>query len=129
MAERAHYSKTYGINRESEITLLDPFDVTEQVPQDVMHVLLEGVVPIEIGLLLRQAVVEDEAITLAVVNQKIASFPYSYFESDTKPSTIPQSSVQNGDLTGKQTGKKVNCYSNHLLQYYYIYSLLMQHHK
>ena len=81
--------------------------MTEQVPQDMMHVLLEGVVPIEIGLLLKHAVLEDEAITLEAVNQKIASFSYSYFESDTKPSAITQLSVHDGDLTGKQNGK--NC--------------------
>ena len=45
-AERQYYSKVYGINRSSAISHLDHFDITKQLPQDVMHVLLEGVVPL-----------------------------------------------------------------------------------
>ena len=74
------------------------------MPVDVMHILLEGVVPIQIGLLLKQVVLQDELISLNEINRKLASFPYSYFEVDTKPSTITISSVQDGDLTGKQIG-------------------------
>lgn len=45
-SERDHYSLCYGVNRESKLALLEPFDVTKQLPQDVMHVLLEGIAPI-----------------------------------------------------------------------------------
>jgi len=38
-AERQYYSKVYGINKSSALPHLEHFDITEQLPQDVMHVL------------------------------------------------------------------------------------------
>lgn len=42
-AERQHYSKVYGVNRRSILCDLPSFNVTQQLPQDLMHVLFEGV--------------------------------------------------------------------------------------
>ena len=39
-SEKSHYSKVYGINRSS---ILHELAVTKDLPQDLMHVLLEGV--------------------------------------------------------------------------------------
>ena len=36
-SERRHYSKVYGINRSSVLVELRDFDVTENLPQDLMH--------------------------------------------------------------------------------------------
>ena len=52
-------SKVYGINRSSALSHLEHFNVTEQLPQDVMHVLLEGVVPLNTGLFLHHMIVEE----------------------------------------------------------------------
>ncbi len=106
-AERQHYSKTYGVNRTSSLTLLEPFDVTEQLPEDVMHVLLEGVVPVHIGLFLKEVLftAPRPGLRLEWLNSRIRSFPYAYFEVDKKPTAIPASAVQEGDLTSKQSGK------------------------
>jgi len=38
-AERQYYSKVYCINKSSALPHLEHFDITEQLPQDVMHVL------------------------------------------------------------------------------------------
>jgi hypothetical protein len=51
-AEKSHFSKMYGINRRSCLVDLLHFDVTKQLPQDVMHVLFEGVFPLIMELLL-----------------------------------------------------------------------------
>ena len=45
-AERVHFSKVYGINRTSVLCTLPYFDITQQLPQDLMHVLLEGIFPL-----------------------------------------------------------------------------------
>ena len=103
-AERQYYSKVYGINRASAISHLDHFDLTEQLPQDVMQVLLEGVVPLNTGLFLHHVIVEEGHISLDAVNHKLRSFPYGYFESDKKPPALSLAAIQAGDLTGKQTG-------------------------
>ena len=63
-SERDHYSLCYGINRESKLASLEPFDITKQLPQDVMHVLLEGIAPIHLGLLLKNILVDNPVCTL-----------------------------------------------------------------
>jgi hypothetical protein len=40
-SERSHFSKVYGINRLS---------ILNQLPEDVMHVILEGVFPLHLEL-------------------------------------------------------------------------------
>ena len=69
-----------------------------------MHVLLEGVVPLHIGLFLKKVTGLGLA-QLSSLNSAVQSFSYGYFEIDTKPIPISQDSVNNGDLTGKQSGK------------------------
>ena len=43
---------TYGINKRSAFCSLPKFDITKQLPQDIMHSLLEGNVQYEIRLML-----------------------------------------------------------------------------
>jgi len=47
-----HYSKVYGINRTSILFNLPDFDLTQQLPQDLMQVLLEGIFPLRMEQLL-----------------------------------------------------------------------------
>ena len=54
-AERVHFSMVYGVNRNSMLCELPQFDVTTQRPQDLMHLLFEGVFPLHMGLLLDRA--------------------------------------------------------------------------
>jgi len=51
-SERVHYSKVYGINRTSILFDLPDFDLTQQLPQDLMRVLLEGIFPVHMEQLL-----------------------------------------------------------------------------
>jgi len=44
-SEREHYSTTYGVNRRSSLCGVQYFIVTEQLPQDLMHLLFEGLFP------------------------------------------------------------------------------------
>ena len=46
-----YWKKYYGVNRRS--SLMDIIDVTEDLPQDMMHILIEGPLHILIRLLLR----------------------------------------------------------------------------
>ena len=103
-SERDHYSLCYGINRESKLSLLEHFDITKQLPQDVMHVLLEGVAPIHLGLLLKNILVDNPVCSLKQFNDKIRVYPYQYHETAQKPSPITDSALVKGDLSGKQTG-------------------------
>lgn len=47
-------STTYGINNQSVLNSIPNFHVANgQMPQDIMHILFEGVVPFEIKLMLQ----------------------------------------------------------------------------
>lgn len=74
-SEREHFSKVYGINRRSLLSGLTHFDVMKQLPQDMMHVLFEGIFHFHIHLLL-----ENINVTLSEVNSKLIRYPYAYFE-------------------------------------------------
>lgn len=45
-------SITYGIRCRSALNRINDFHVVDHLPQDIMHVLFEGVVPYELSLLL-----------------------------------------------------------------------------
>ena len=81
-------STTYGINHKSCLNDLDNFHVINQLPQDVMHVLLEGVIPYELSLMLYNFVTEEKYFTLDLLNDRIAYFSYTSQESKDKPSPI-----------------------------------------
>lgn len=96
-SEPVHYSKVYGINRTSILCDLPDFDVTQQLPQDLMHVLLEGIFPPHMEQLLDYVVQTLSVVTLADINSRLMTFPYVYFEE--KPAPL------NGlELEGSQSG-------------------------
>lgn len=47
---------TYGINRQSTFIDFPGFNLIEQMPQDIMHVILKGVAPMEIKCVLKYLV-------------------------------------------------------------------------
>lgn len=111
-SERTHYSTTYGINRWSSLAKLEPFNVVEQLPEDVMHILLEGVCMKQTIVLLNHLILERRLMSLSQLNIKLASYPYQYFETD-KPATISALSLRTCELAGKQSGKncmRIYCY-------------------
>ena len=83
-SERDHYSKVYGVNRTSILCELPHLDVTH-LPQDLMHVLLEGVFHIHVNEILIYLVDRISFMTLADINRQIMAHPYAYFE---KPVTL-----------------------------------------
>lgn len=97
-------SVTYEINYKSTLNKLDYFYAGNgQLPQDVMHILLEGVLPYTIKAILQSFVCEKCFFTIEILNQRILSFRYSRSESKNKPSQI-SSSVSTDDGTISQSG-------------------------
>ena len=95
-SERSHYSKVYGINRPTVLMELPNFDVVQQLPQDIMHVLLEGVFPLHMEELLCY-ITDSSILTIDQINSRIMAFPYAYFNE--KPSPLNGTSLQ-----GNQSG-------------------------
>ena len=81
-------STTYGINYSSPLNDIDDFHVVDQLPQDIMHILLEGVIPYEVSLMLIYFVVDKKFLTSIQLNNRIESFAYSTLEGKDKPSPI-----------------------------------------
>lgn len=97
-------SVTYGINYKSVLNNLDDFDVCNgQLPQDMMHILLEGAIPYTVKAMLQSFVCEKGFFTLDYINQKLLSFKFSRSESRNKPSQI-SSNILNNDGNIHQSG-------------------------
>lgn len=95
-SEKKHFSKVYGINRSTILLELPYFDVTQQLPQDLMHVLLEGIFPLHIEQILRY-IIDSSILTISQINSRLLAYPYAYFE--TKPSPLKEA-----DIHGSQSG-------------------------
>lgn len=79
-------SITYGINKASPLNKFENFHVANgQLPQDIMHVIYEGVLPLNIQLMLNKFIREDHFFTLDTLNSRIKSFPYGRYEAKNKP--------------------------------------------
>lgn len=78
---------TYGINYQSPLNKIDGFHAASgQMPQDIMHVLFEGVLHMEIRLMLKCFIYEECFFALDTLNLRIENFAYGRTESRSKPS-------------------------------------------
>ena len=97
-------SITYGINCKSALNKLDDFDVCDgQLPQDMMHVLLESVVPYTIKAMLQSFINQKCLFTIDFVNQKLSTLKFSRSECRNKPSQLSSNILHDGNLN--QSGK------------------------
>ena len=85
-------SVTYGLLYASPLNEIDHFHVIGQLPQDIMHVLLEGVIPHELTVMLRDFVIDKKYLTPTQLNDRIACFSFTRHEAKDKPSPIAFSS-------------------------------------
>ena len=101
VSEKSHYSKVYGINRKSVLMEMPEFDVTQHLPQDIMHVLLEGIFPLHMEQFVDYIVNQAHLLTLDQINSRVMAFPYSYFSE--RPSPLQDEII----FQGKQSGNKI----------------------
>lgn len=93
---RCDLCTTYGINKRSALCNLPDFDVTKQLPQDVMHTLLEGTVQYEVRLILLYFI-QTGKLTLLQLNGAINNHNYGYSEQSDKPGPIRESVFQTAE--------------------------------
>ena len=77
----------YGINRRAALEDLSYFHVVHALPQDIMHDLMEGVIPHEMKLLL-QSCVADSSFDMTQFNHRLSAFDFGYSEIGDKPAPI-----------------------------------------
>jgi hypothetical protein len=91
---RSEISKSYGINRESLLGNLQHYHIIDGIPPDIMHDILEGVLPLTVRLLLSKICIESKTVTLQELNAKVTEFDYGYTELLSKPSIIKVQHLQ-----------------------------------
>ena len=81
-------SVEYGINRQAALEKIPGFSVTLCLPHDVMHDLLEGVIPHEMKLLLQHCLISKRYFELLTFNQRLTAFDFGYTEVGDKPARV-----------------------------------------
>lgn len=85
-------SMTYGINYKSVLNELEYFHVGDgQLPQDAMHILLEGVVPYTLKLMLQSFISNKKYFSLNLLNERVFCFNFSHTDSRDKPAQFTES--------------------------------------
>lgn len=80
----AHFSKEYGVTGRSILLDAPHCDVTKQIPQDVMHVILEGSLSRTLYFVIHYFS-DNNVFTLEELNTFILNFHYGYSEIKDKP--------------------------------------------
>jgi len=63
-----------GVKRPCELNNIPGYHVTENFSNDIMHTLLEGVVPLEIGCVLHYLVTVKQLFSLNTLNERVSQF-------------------------------------------------------
>lgn len=97
-----HYSVNYGLDRRSILSKIPGFKITEQLPQDLMHILLDGIIPYVVKCMLQYYIAKG-SITVDVINSRLMEFRYGYSQVKDKPEPINPESLT--DKPGKHIAK------------------------
>lgn len=82
-----HYSKEYGVVARSALMDAPYFNVTQQMPLDIMHVILEGALSRALYFVLKWFL-DNSIFTLDELNHFVQNFNYGYSEMKDKPVKI-----------------------------------------
>lgn len=94
--------KTFGINRRSKLLEFPSHNMIQQTPQDMLHVILEGIAPMVIKCVIKDLVLTGE-LDLDTLNAAIIGFPYSPLDIRDKLSPIKYSTLASSDNKLKQS--------------------------
>lgn len=67
---------------------------------DILHDLLEGIVPMELALCIKE-MIRLKYFTLEYLNTKIMSFPYQHTDKMDRPHALPKTFLLRGTIGGK----------------------------
>lgn len=88
---------TYGVKNASPFNELTYFSVTESLPPDAMHDILEGLCPINVCFVL-QCLIKSGKLTAKRFNEKLDLFAFSQSDMATKPPHVPDDIASRGKL-------------------------------
>lgn len=98
-------ASTYGIKRKSALNQSRYFHVVDGLVLDVMHDQLEGVLQLEVKIILKKYIVQEGYFTLDILNDRIARLCYPLSDSSNKPSPIKQQVLARDSGKISQSGK------------------------
>ncbi|XP_062524009.1 uncharacterized protein LOC134198610 [Corticium candelabrum] len=97
----SHFSVNCGLNYRSVSSKIKNFKVTDCLPFDVMHILLEGVITREIRLLLQHCF-SQRYFTLETLNQQIKYVDLGYNKGKDRPTQITRDAIDRDDKLGQR---------------------------
>ena len=109
--KRSELRKNYILNKTGYLASLRDFDITIQLPQDIMHTLLEGSVQYELRIL-SLSYITPKDFTLKELNYEIINFDFGYSEIGDKFGPLYES-VFSGDKKCKNCS--CHCFPIYLL--------------
>ncbi|XP_066602470.1 uncharacterized protein [Prorops nasuta] len=84
---KAFWQKYDGVNNRSPLMDIDHFDITTCLPQDAMHVLIEGPLEIAVRYYLMYCIKSRKLFTIRDLNEKLSAFDFKHLKKD-KPALI-----------------------------------------
>jgi len=75
----SHYSKKYGVTRKTVLLDAPYFDVTQQFPEDIMHVILKGALSRALYFVILYFI-NNDIFSLNDLNAYMLNFNYGYSE-------------------------------------------------
>ena len=101
-----HFSKEYGITKRSVLLDAPYFDVTDQLPQDIMHVILEGALSRTLFFVITYFV-RNSIFTLKDISAFILNLNYGYAERKDKTVFITDDDLKSPHENLGQTAAQV----------------------
>ena len=98
-----------GVKRGCILNTLRYFHVTKNVAPDIMHDMLEGVIPMEVKLVLYTFIYDDKFFKLDTLNNLLSSHNYGHCDKKNKPSQILESTLKGKDHSLKQHASQMWC--------------------
>ncbi|XP_058961485.1 uncharacterized protein [Pocillopora verrucosa] len=101
----ANLEATYGVKTRSVLNQSRYFHITDGLVLDVMHDQLEGVLPLEVKILLQKYIQEENYFTLEIVNDRLERLWYPQSDASNKPSPIKPQSLANNSMRISQSAR------------------------
>lgn len=98
-----------GLARSSVFNNLNYFHVSHNATLDIMHDFLEGLLPIELKLVLKEFIFDQELFSLDLINSRIGSFSYGFNDQKNRPCPLTQSQLNNPFGSSGQKASQMQC--------------------
>ncbi len=102
--ENTEDQRMYGVNYPSPFNELNYFDVTQAFPPDIMHDLLEGVIPLIIKLVLSWAH-KEKHITIQELNDELQQLSIGQNDKKNKPVQLSERTLHKSGIAGPASQK------------------------